>query len=207
MNTTAIQQMNEGAFDEQMRSSYRKVYNLAFRLAGNRSDAEDLCQEAFYRAYRSFDQYQGDKPFENWIFRIVTRLFLDMVRNRKRRIQAVSYDAPVRADSVENELLIQTADDAPTPEEILMNNNFSEQLMAGLDSLRPDQKTLIMLADVEMLPYNDIADIMQIPVGTVRSRLHRTHRKLRAHMEAAQKRNQKKQYGNGMNPCPRMDCA
>src|SRR5687768_10473305 len=81
-------------FNELMNESYRKVYNMAYRLAGNRADAEDLTQEAFYRAYRSFADYEGDRPFENWIFRIVTRLFLDLLRNRRRRIKAVSYDAP-----------------------------------------------------------------------------------------------------------------
>src|SRR5471030_983103 len=75
-----------------MEATYRKVYNMAYRLTGIRADAEDLTQEAYYRAFRSFEDYEGDRPFENWIFRIVTRLFLDMLRSRRRRVKAVSFD-------------------------------------------------------------------------------------------------------------------
>src|SRR6185436_4152842 len=100
----------EGRFNELMQATYRKVYNMAFRLSGNRADAEDLTQEAYYRAYRSFDDYQGDKPFENWIFRIVSRLFLDLLRSRRRRIQAVSYDAPLPTGSLDDTVYFDMPD-------------------------------------------------------------------------------------------------
>ena len=77
-------------FNELMDATYKKVYNMAYRLSGSRADAEDLTQEAFFRAYRSFRDYEGDRPFENWIFRIVTRLFLDLLRTRRRRVKSVS---------------------------------------------------------------------------------------------------------------------
>src|SRR5579864_6145517 len=95
MVSNALSQADQTRFNELMESTYKKVFNMAYRLAGNRPDAEDLTQEAFYRAYRSFPDYEGDKPFENWIFRIVTRLFLDMLRTRRRRVKAVSYDSPL----------------------------------------------------------------------------------------------------------------
>src|SRR6478609_8601577 len=85
-------------FNELMEETYKKVFNMAYRLSGSRSDAEDLTQEAFFRAYRSFHDYEGDRPFENWIFRIVTRLFLDLLRNRRRRVKSVSYDTPLQRD-------------------------------------------------------------------------------------------------------------
>ena len=95
VSAPAMSEGEERRFNELMEATGRKVYNMAFRLAGNRPDAEDLTQEAFFRAYRSFKDYEGDRPFENWIFRIVTRLYLDLLRNRRRRISAVSYDAPI----------------------------------------------------------------------------------------------------------------
>src|SRR5437588_11321738 len=91
-------------FNDLMESTYKKVFNMAYRLAGNRPDAEDLTQEAFFRAYRSFHDYEGDRPFENWIFRIVTRLFLDLLRSPRRRVKAVSYDAPLRREGGDENL-------------------------------------------------------------------------------------------------------
>ncbi|MBL8047337.1 MAG: sigma-70 family RNA polymerase sigma factor [Chthonomonas sp.] len=184
ITTTTLTPREEADFRELMSATYKKVYNLAFRLSGDRSDAEDLTQEAFFRAYRGFTGYQGDRPFENWIFRIVTRLFLDMKRARKRRVMTHSYDAPILADGADDMVMAQAADDGPNPEESLLSRHFSEDLEAALKQLKPDQRALIMLADVEQVPYDDIAVMFDIPVGTVRSRLHRTHRRLQQLLEA-----------------------
>ena len=191
MSTTTftLNERDQARFNELMSATYRKVYNMAFRLAGNRSDAEDLTQEAFYRAYRSFEDYEGDRPFENWIFRIVTRLFLDLLRNRRRRVKAVSYDTPLQRDSGDETLYFDMADDSPNPEQRMLEGSFNEDLQKALDSLTPEQRTLITLADVEGIPYKDIADMLGKPVGTIRSRLHRTHKLIRHRLEQ-QKREQ-----------------
>jgi len=178
-----------------MAETYRKVYNMAYRLAGNRADAEDLTQEAFYRAYRSFREYEGDRPFENWIFRIVTRLFLDLLRSRRRRIKAVSYDTPLQRDSGDDNLYFEMPDHAPNPEQELLQGAFSEDLQRALETLTPEQRLLITLADVEGVPYKDIADMLQKPVGTIRSRLHRTHKLIRHKLEMIRK--------EGRSPAPR----
>lgn len=202
MNNAIRNPIPETTFSELMQRSYKKVYNLAYRLSGDKSDAEDLTQEAFFRAYRSFHGYEGDRPFENWIFRIVTRLFLDLVRNRKRRVQAVSYDVPVWSDGNDEAMLVQTADKSPNPEEILLHSAVNPDLAAALDTLKPDQRTLVLLADVEQMSYNDIADVMQIPVGTVRSRLHRAHKKLRALLEASERARDKARLSStAPSPC------
>lgn len=175
----------EARFNELMSQTYRKVYNLAYRLSGNRNDAEDLTQEAFYRAYRSFAEFEGDRPFENWIFRIVTRLFLDLIRSRRRRIQAVSFDAPLRSEYADDSVHLDIADATPGPEQRLMETEMSEVVEAALARLKPEQRVLVMLADVQGMPYQEIADAVGVPVGTVRSRLHRAHKQLRAFLEAA----------------------
>lgn len=165
-----------------MQETYRKVYNMAFRLSGNRSDAEDLTQEAFFRAYRSFKDYEGDKPFENWIFRILTRLFLDLLRSRRRRIQAASYDAPLQTG--EDSVHFEVPDHSAIPDRILFDNTYSEDLQAVLSSLSEEQRNLVLLADVEGVPYAEIAQLLDKPVGTIRSRLHRTHKLMRSRLEA-----------------------
>jgi RNA polymerase sigma-70 factor (ECF subfamily) len=177
-NAAALDFRKTPTFEELMQRSYKKVYNLAYRLSGNPSDAEDLTQEAYYRALRSFDTYEGDKPFENWIFRIVSRLFLDLLRYRKRRVVTVSYDAPIPQDCDEN-LFFEKADETSNPEEQYMGEIVGEQIESALKALSPDQRLIVFLADVEGMPYRDIADIVGAPIGTIRSRLHRTHKSLR----------------------------
>ena len=187
MTATALSQEStertrSSKFNGLMEATYRKVYNMAYRLTGNRTDAEDLTQEAYYRAFRSFEDYEGDRPFENWIFRIVTRLFLDLLRNRRRRVKIVSYDAPLQHAGDEG-LYFETADDRPNPEERLLEGAYSEDLQKVLSSLSSEQRTLVTLADVEEMPYKEIADLLGKPVGTIRSRLHRTHKLIRLRLE------------------------
>lgn len=178
---------HEARFNELMGDTYKKVFNMAYRLSNSRTDAEDLTQEAFYRAYRSFGDYEGDKPFENWIFRIVTRLFLDLLRARRRRVQAVSYDAPIGGGSGDDSIYFDKADDRPNPEQHLVESSYSEPLQRVLDTLTPEQRLLVTLADVDGVPYKDIAEMMGKPVGTIRSRLHRTHKLIRARLEQVQR--------------------
>jgi RNA polymerase sigma-70 factor (ECF subfamily) len=185
LNTIEIKlnERDETRFNELMNLSYKKVYNMAYRLAGNRPDAEDLTQDAFYRAYRSFGEYEGDRPFENWIFRIVTRLFLDLLRNRRRRVRAVSYDTPLTRDGGDENLYFDMADGSPNPEQKVLEGSFSEELQRALNSLSPEQRLLVTLADVEGVPYKEIAEMLGKPVGTIRSRLHRTHKLIRTRLD------------------------
>lgn len=170
-------------FNELMAATYRKVYNMAYRLSGSRNDAEDLTQDAFYRAYRNFHDYEGDRPFENWIFRIVTRLFLDLLRSRRRRVKTVSYDNPIGHEGSSESLFVDMPDHSPNAEQLMMQGAFSEDLQAAMNTLSAEQRLLINLADIENVPYKEIAEIMDKPVGTIRSRLHRTHKLLRHRLE------------------------
>ncbi len=188
---TTLDPGEQARFNGLMAETYRKVYNMAFRLVGNRSDAEDLTQEAFYRAYRSFSDYEGDRPFENWIFRIVTRLFLDLLRSRRRRVKAVSYDTPLQSAGGEENLYFDMADQRANPEQEMIGDTFSEDLQRALDSLSAEQRLLVTLADVEGMPYKDIADMLGKPVGTIRSRLHRTHKLIRSRLEQIRRQDPK----------------
>jgi RNA polymerase sigma-70 factor (ECF subfamily) len=161
MTTTYTLSANETIrFNELMNDTYRKVYNMAYRLSGNRPDAEDLTQEAYFRAYRSFEGYEGDRPFENWIFRIVTRLYLDLLRNRRRRVQTVSYDNTLPSEVGGDSVRFEIADDQPSPEQVMIENAYSEPLQQALESLTPDQRELIELADVKQVPYTEIAELL-----------------------------------------------
>lgn len=180
-------------FDELMGHSRKKVFNLAYRLSGNRTDAEDIAQEAYFRAFRGFESYEGDRPFENWIFRIVTRLYLDLRRQRKRRVLTVSYDAPLQPDGSSDTVFFEKADDAKNPEDVLLGKSMSEELEMSLERLTPEQRKLVWMADVEGIPYKEIAERIDAPVGTVRSRLHRAHKQIKTFLESS---------GKKSNMCP-----
>src|SRR5687767_13128510 len=145
-NTYTLNDREQARFNELMEATYRKVFNMAYRLVGNRPDAEDLTQEAYYRAYRSFHDYEGDRPFENWIFRIVTRLFLDLLRNRRRRVKAVSYDTPLVREGGDDNLYFEMPDKRPNPEQHMLSGSVSESLQKTLNSLTPEQRLLVTLA-------------------------------------------------------------
>jgi RNA polymerase sigma-70 factor, ECF subfamily len=199
--TLSLNPADQKRFNMLMEQTYRKVYNMAYRLTGNRPDAEDLTQEAFFRAYRSFGDYEGDRPFENWIFRIVTRVFLDLLRNRRRRVKAVSYDTPLQREGGDENLYFEMPDKGPDPEQQMMRGSMSETLQKTLNSLTAEQRLLVTLADIEGLPYKDIAEMLGKPVGTIRSRLHRTHKMMRQRLEKFEKESHGPNCRCGGNLC------
>ena len=149
-------------WDEVVREHADRIYRLAFRLSGNRADAEDLTQETFVRVFRSLAEYSPG-TFEGWLHRITTNLFLDMVRRRQRiRFDALPEDAPERLASAE-----------AGPERAYEENNLDPEIQQALDALPPDFRAAVVLCDLEGLSYEEIAATLGIKVGTVRSRIHR----------------------------------
>jgi RNA polymerase sigma-70 factor (ECF subfamily) len=144
-----------------------RVYRLAYRLAGNPQDAEDLTQETFVRVFRSLANYTPG-TFEGWLHRITTNLFLDMVRRRQR----IRFDA-----------LPEDSDRLPggdrSPEQVFSDTHFDSDIQAALDSLPPDFRVAVVLCDIEGLTYEEIAATLGIKLGTVRSRIHRGRLQLR----------------------------
>ncbi len=149
-------------WDEVVRQHADRVYRLAFRLAGNRADAEDLTQETFVRVFRSLTEYTPG-TFEGWLHRITTNLFLDMVRRRQRiRFDALPEDAGDRLASKE-----------AGPEQAFDEMNLDPEIQQALDALPADFRVAVVLCDLEQLSYEEIAATLGIKVGTVRSRIHR----------------------------------
>jgi len=150
------------SWDEIVRTHADRVYRLAYRLSGNRADAEDLTQETFVRVFRSLADYTPG-TFEGWLHRITTNLFLDMVRRRQKiRFDALAEDAGDRLPS-----------DAPGPERAFEQNNLDPEIQRALDALPADFRAAVVLCDLEGLTYEEIALTLNIKVGTVRSRIHR----------------------------------
>ncbi|HXG24309.1 MAG TPA: sigma-70 family RNA polymerase sigma factor [Chthonomonadales bacterium] len=170
-------------FEELVARTQRQAYNMAYRMTGNRDDAEDLTQEAYLRAYRSFDKYNRSLPFENWFFRILSNLFVDGLR-RKPKQTPISLNQPLNDADGESNYLLEIPDDESNPEVQLMENVMDERLQRALAALPQEFRTAVLLCDVEGLSYEEIAKVMGTSIGTVRSRIHRGRRMLRKQLAA-----------------------
>lgn len=166
-------------FDNLVQRYHKQAYNIAYRLTGNQADAEDLTQEAFLRAFRFFGHYRRDLPFENWLFRIMSNLFVDELRRRpKARIH--SLDAPVGNDlNGESNAYLEIPDSRDNPERVVLHEELDEQIQHALATLPPDFRMTVILADIEGMSYEEISETMRCSLGTVRSRLHRGRKMLR----------------------------
>lgn len=157
------------SWDEIVREHSARTYRLAYRLTGNRQDAEDLTQETFVRVFRSLSSYTPG-TFEGWLHRITTNLFLDQVRRRARiRMDAMGDDAGH----------VPATGDHGQPERGFEHANLDHDVQRALDALSPEYRAAVVLCDIEGLSYEEIAVTLGVKLGTVRSRIHRARAQLR----------------------------
>ena len=175
------QQGDNVAFEQLLLLHQKKVYNLCLRMSSNPDDALDLSQEAFIKAWRSIGQYQFEASFSTWLFRLTSNVCIDFLRRKKRRQETSlteSYD-----DSDEGEEF-SLPDAAPLPEEQAITNETKIELARAMERLGPEHREILQLRVVENLPYEQIAEILDIRVGTVKSRLARARLSLRKILKA-----------------------
>ena len=145
----------------------RKIYNYAYRLTGNPDDSADLVQEVLLRVRTGLERYTPGS-FEGWLWRITRNVFLDNIRKQKRRPTI-----PLRDDDR------GIGVSRPSPDEVLSSVRLSEDVQSALLKLPMDFRECVVLCDVVGLSYDEISDAVDIPVGTVRSRIHRGRKMLR----------------------------
>ena len=165
-------------FQGMVSDTKRRAYTMALQLTRNPSDAEDLMQDTYVKAWRGFDTYMPGRPFLNWLLRIMQRAYLDARRRDNPIRKAESLNSMVSpSDGEVQELPI--ADEGPAPDERVMSEEFRVALMTALDELPEVYRSAIVLCDLESLSYSEIADRQNTTIGTVRSRIHRGRRLLR----------------------------
>ena len=162
-------------FEGLLEQSYKQAFNLAMRLTGNHAEAQDLVQETYVRAYRFFNRYDRSLPFTNWLYRIMSNAHIDSVR-RRGRLKTMSFEQ----QSPTGTTTIDVPDVNATPDRAMMDDMMGEQVQSALMTMTPDFRTAVLLADVEGLAYEEIAEVMNTSVGTVRSRIHRGRKQLRS---------------------------
>ncbi|MCC6905984.1 MAG: sigma-70 family RNA polymerase sigma factor [Anaerolineae bacterium] len=153
----------------------RQAYNVAYRLMGDPDGAADATQEAFISAYRSIRQYRGGS-FRSWLLRIVTNACYDEMRRRKRRPQS-SLDALYTEDEAPDSPALHSREE--NPESYTQRMEMQSAILDCLRALPDDQRVVTILSDIEGLKYNEIADVIGVALGTVKSRLSRSRAQLR----------------------------
>lgn len=165
-------------FEGHMKATQRQAYSLAFRLTGNAAESEDLVQETYIRAFRFFHRYDESLPFSSWLYRIMTNVHIDSVR-RKSRLKTTSLDQ----SGADANAAWEFPDESASPERLLLEESLDEPLRLALKAVSSDFRAAVVLADVEGMAYEEIADTMKISVGTVRSRIHRGRKQLKRYLE------------------------
>ena len=155
-------------WEQLVRDHSARVYRLAYRLTGNPHDAEDLTQDVFVRVFRSLHRFQPG-TFEGWLHRITTNLFLDGARRKQK----------IRFDGLADGSAERLPSSWPNPSEQLSDADLDHDVAAALAALAPEFRAAVVLCDIEGLSYDEIASVLDIKIGTVRSRIHRGRAQLR----------------------------
>lgn len=171
------------AFEAMLARDWDRFWRYAYRLcAGNAEDAEDLLSDSVIEAFQSFDRYRGE-GFDKWLFRILTTNRIDMARRAKVR-RAESLDSAFVDDDGESQGRI-VADHSADPAKIVLAPMLSEDLQRALEALPEEFRAALLLCDIEQMEYQDIARVLDLPIGTVRSRIHRARLHMRKALEKA----------------------
>ena len=160
------------AFEELVMTYQHRVFGVALRMLGSAAEAEEVAQEAFVRAHRALGDFRGDAKLSTWLYAITSRLCLNRLASGERR----------RARQGE-ETLLRLADSTPRPDAALERNELEAALGRAIAELPEDRRIVVVLRDLEGLSYEEIAQALDLELGTVRSRLHRARADLRDKLE------------------------
>ena len=169
---TRLRAGDRRAFEDLVRDQQHRVYGLALRMLGNVAEAQDVAQEVFIRAHRGLAEFRGDARLSTWLYTIASRLCLNRLAGSERRLVRHGEEA-----------LAQMPDARPGPDEAILRGELEEALHRAIGELPEERRVVVLLRDVEGLAYEEIAEILELPVGTVRSRLHRARLDLKDKLE------------------------
>lgn len=175
----AAQRGDRRAFNDLVIQYQTLIYNIAYRILGDQDFAADATQEAFISAYRGIGHFRGGS-FKGWLMRIVTNACYDQLRAKKRRptapLEVVSFTDPEETH--------MQGERPQQPEEYVDEQELGQVIQRGLNALPPDQRMVVVMADIQEMAYEEVAATLRISLGTVKSRLNRGRRKLRDFLQA-----------------------
>jgi len=183
LEKSLIQRCKQGdiaAFNDLVRRYEKRVFNFAYRMAGNYDDASDVAQEAFIRVFNAINTFRGEANFTTWLYRIVTNVYLDERKKRKSHLHTSLQDF---VELEENTVTRQVEDTAPSPESVVERVERDEMLNRAIQELPEYQRIMVVLYHTQGKSYEEIAGIMRLPIGTVKSRLNRARLALKERLE------------------------
>ncbi len=172
---------DQSAFDEMVSRYWDRIYGMVNQLLRNSQDAEEVTQDAFIRAHRGLANFRGDSAFSTWLYQIATNL----ARNRywywwrRKRDKSVSFDAPISSENATTLADLIPAE-VETPDDITVTQEFVSRIGAGMERLSAKHREILTLRNIKNQSYEEIAVILNISVGTVKSRIARARESLRA---------------------------
>lgn len=174
-----VQDGDQEAFGLLVSKYQRKLLRLVLRMVRDHAEAEDVAQEAFIKAYRALPNFRGDSAFYTWLYRIGVNTAKNWLVANGRRMPTMSEIGDDDADGVDESVLLR---DDETPDRVLMSRQIGETVNAAMDALPEDLRTAISLREIEGLSYEEIAQVMDCPIGTVRSRIFRAREAIAARL-------------------------
>ena len=175
----------------------RPIYSLAYRVLGHEENARDVCQEAFLRAFRGLKGFKGQAKFSSWLYRITFNLCRDWMR-RERRVALMQ--APEGVDPVEPAVADTTAESS---EDLVIRRDLGRMVSKAMMVLTVEQRTVIILKEYHGLTFQEIADLVECPLSTVKTRLYQGLSVLRRHLEPSGVQSARLSYRSGMLNMPR----
>lgn len=170
------------AFDQLVAKHQQRAYQYAYRLTRDPEEASDVVAESFIRMFKALDNFKGDSAFTTWMYRIATNCFLD-IRKKKKSKPAISLEATVQTN--DGEVSYQFEDKNASPHEEAERNETMAAVQSAIELLPEYQRAIIMMYHGEMQSYEEIAESLNLPIGTVKSRLNRARLSLRNLLEPA----------------------
>jgi RNA polymerase sigma-70 factor, ECF subfamily len=167
-----LQQGETNAFEILVRRHQKTIFNLVYRMLGDYDEAAEIAQEAFLSAYRAIGGFRGDANFSTWLYRIA----LNHATTRRRSM------AHWQQHTVPIETTEPVGDNHLDPAAMVEQKEIRERVQKALNSLEPDDAAIILLKDLQDMPYEEVARILEIPLGTVKSRLHRARQALKSQL-------------------------
>lgn len=163
-------------FEEELLPQIDALYSFAYHLTYNEQDANDLVQETYLKAYRFIDKYNEGTNAKAWLFRILKNAFINQYRRKSKQPTQVDYEEIINFHDEENDTNYSTYTDL---REEMFENMMGDEVTTAINSLPVDFRVVILLCDIEGFTYEEISKIINIPIGTVRSRLHRARNLLK----------------------------
>jgi len=178
---------NQSSFNRLVLKYQNKIFNLCYRMLGDQAEAQDVAQDVFITLFRSVKTFRGDSLFSTWVFRITVNHCKNRLKYLTRRnyFRTQSLDQPLPTE--EGEVTPDVEDEGETPEESLVTSEIQDLIQSKIDELDEEHRTAIVLRDIQGLSYQEIAQILRLKEGTVKSRIHRARLELKEKLERAGK--------------------